>query len=73
MEDIELLNKFKKFSFNSINHLLTTDAELDISYMIEAMENEDIDIESLGLDFSKLTTEDNIDLIKQVYDIMLKQ
>ena len=73
MEDIELLNKFKKFSFNSINHLLTTDAELDISYMIEAMENEDIDIESLGLDFSKLTTEDNIDLIKQVYGIMLKQ
>ena len=73
MEDRELINKFQKFSFNSINHLLTTDAELDISYMIEAMDNEDIDIESLGLDFSKGTTEDNIDLIKQVYEIMLKQ
>ncbi len=73
MEDRELINKFQKFSFNSINHLLTTDAELDISYMIEAMDNEDIDIESLGLDFSKGTTEDNIDLIKKVYEIMLKQ
>ena len=73
MEDKELLNKFQNFSFNSINHLLTTDAELDISYMIEAMENEDVDIDSLGLDFSRVTTEDNIEMIRRVYDIMLKQ
>ena len=73
MEDKELINKFQKFSFNSINHLLTTDAELDISYMIEAMDSEDIDVESLGLDFSRTTTEDNIEIIKKIYDIMLKQ
>lgn len=73
MEDKELLNKFQNFSFNSINHLLTTDAELDISYMIEAMDNEDVDIDNLGLDFSRGTTEDNIDMIKQIYGIMLKQ
>ena len=66
MEDKELINKFQKFSFNSINHLLTTDAELDISYMIEAMDSEDIDVESLGLDFSRTTTEDNIEIIKKI-------
>jgi hypothetical protein len=66
-EEMEVLSLYRKFSYRTINQLLTTDAEEDIVLISNEEEKEENSIS-----YSKMNVIKNLKTIKSIYSLMLK-
>ena len=66
-EDLEVLRKYRNYKSSEINQLLVSNSEVDLSTILSSKE-EDEDFKF----YTKDAVEENIELIKKLYSIMIK-